>query len=60
MTTSLQSFLELAIVAIQKLPPEQKRAFRQAWLAQCDRTALRLTGADTRWLKQVKVDPSGD
>jgi len=60
MTTSLQSLLELAIVAIHKLSPDEKREFRQAWQAQCDRTSVRLTGADVRWLRQIKVDPSGD
>jgi hypothetical protein len=60
MITSLQSFLELATVAIQKLSPEQKLEFREAWRAQYDGTSLRLTQSDLQWLKKIKIGPSGD
>jgi hypothetical protein len=46
--------------AIQKLSPEQKAEFRTAWLAQYDRSSLRLTGDDVRWLRRIKIDPSAD
>ena len=46
--------------AIQKLSSEEKREFREAWLAQYDRSSLRLTRDDVRWLRRIKIDPSGD
>ena len=57
---TIQEFVEEITKVIRKLSPEEKREFREAWLAQCDRSALKLTGADVRWLKELKINPSGD
>jgi len=46
--------------AISKLSPEEKREFREAWLAHCDRSSLSLTGDDVRWLRRIRINPSGD
>ncbi len=46
--------------AISKLSPEEKAEVRAGWLAAYDRTALRLTGDDVRWLRRIRIDPSGD
>ena len=46
--------------AIQKLSAEEKREFRDAWLAHCDRSSLKLTGDDVRWLREIKINPDGD
>ncbi len=60
MICSIQEFVEELTKAIAKLSPEEKRDLREAWLAQFDRSSLKLTGADVRWLRQIKIDPDGD
>jgi hypothetical protein len=39
---------------------EEKKELRDTWLAKCDRSSLRLTGDDIRFLKENKIDPDGD
>jgi hypothetical protein len=46
--------------AVQRLSASEKTEFREAWISRSDRTSLKLTGADVRWLRQIKVNPSGD
>jgi len=58
---SIQEFVQEITKAIRKLSPEEKREFREAWLAQCDRSSsLRLTRDDMRWLRKIRINPSGD
>jgi len=57
---SIQEFVKEITKAISKLSPEEKRQFREAWLAASDRSSLKLTGADVRWLKKIRINPSGD
>ena len=57
---SLEELLELITAEVRKMTPEQKAEFRAGWLAAYDRTALRLTGDDVRWLRENKIDPMGD
>jgi hypothetical protein len=57
MTTSLQSFFELATVAIQKLSPEEKAEFRQAWR---DQVADKVKENDRRFLRSEGMHPDGD
>jgi hypothetical protein len=41
---SIEEFVQEITKAIQAASPEEKRQFREAWLAQYDRSFLRLTG----------------
>ena len=60
MILSIQDFMrEVVTPAIQKLSPEEKREFRQAWLshvAERERTAEN----DRRFLGSIGIDPDGD
>jgi hypothetical protein len=56
MICSLQSFIEEILApAIQKLSPDEKREFRQAWLSQINERE-----ADRCFLRSCGVDPDGD
>jgi hypothetical protein len=57
MVTTLQTFVEAATVAMQKLSPEQKAEFRQAWR---DQVADRVKENDRLFLLSVGIDPNGD
>jgi hypothetical protein len=57
---SLQEFIELITAEVRKMTPEQKREFREAWLAASDRSLLRLTSDDVGWLRRIRINPSGD
>ncbi len=57
---TLQELIELLTVEIRKMSEAQKAEFRAPWLAYCDRSSLRLTGDDVRWLRRIRIDPSGD
>ena len=57
---TLQELIELLTVEIRKMSEAQKAEFRAGCLAAFDRTALRLTGDDVKWLGRIRIDPSGD
>ena len=57
MISNMQTFLELATVAIQKLSPEEKAEFRQALR---DQVAERVKENDRRFLRSAGIDPDGD
>jgi len=59
MVGSLQEFIEAAGIAVQKLSPEEKAEFRQAWRDQIA-NRIRMTENDKRFLHSVGIDPSGD
>jgi hypothetical protein len=60
MTMSIQDFIkEVVLPAIQKLSPEEKRAFREAWLYQvAEKEHMR--NSDRQFLKACGIDPDGD
>lgn len=69
MICSVHELVEALKEELRKATPEVREDFRRAWWAAFiereeatlrDRTALRLTGADVRWLAQMRIDPSGD
>jgi hypothetical protein len=69
MVCSIQEFVKAITAELRKATPEVREDFRQAWWAAFierersalrDRTALRLTGDDMRWLSQMRIDPSDD
>lgn len=45
---------------LSRMSEQEKRELRESWLAHCDRSSLRLTGADVRFLRENKIDPNGD
>ena len=56
MIMSIQDFVsEVVTPAIQKLSPEEKAEFRQAWLSQIEGRK-----GDRYFLKSCGIDPDGD
>jgi hypothetical protein len=60
MICCIEEFVQEITQAIRKLTPQEKREFREAWLARFGRSSLRLTGDDVTWLRRIRIDPSGD
>jgi hypothetical protein len=57
---TLEDFSAVICRVIKRMSNEEKKELRDTWLAKCDRSSLRLTGDDIRFLKENKIDPDGD
>ncbi|HVS89743.1 MAG TPA: hypothetical protein VHF01_16170 [Candidatus Acidoferrum sp.] len=52
---SIQEFVQEITEAIRKLSPEEKRAFREAWISQVGKQQV-----DRRFLKSCGINPDAD
>jgi hypothetical protein len=57
---TLEDLAAILCRAIGRMSEQEKAELRASWLAHCDRQSLRLTEADVRFLKKIKIDPDGD